>query len=80
MELPDGTNAKVVGRPGESEQVLACVGGTCFIQGIDHSGEDRFWTVSPCACTYIVSCVTLLCSGTPCAIDRVEPLNENTLK
>ena len=42
MELPDGTNAKVVSRPGESEQVLACVGGTCFIQGIDHSGEDRF--------------------------------------
>ena len=41
----------VVGRLGGSEQVLAFVGGNCSIQGIDHTGEDKFWTVSRCTCT-----------------------------
>ena len=49
------------------------VGDKCSIQGIDNTRENKFWTVSPCACTYgtctySVSCVTLLCSGTTWAL------------
>ena len=46
MQLPDGANAIVIGRLGDSDRPLAFVGGNCSIQGFDHTGEEHFWTVS----------------------------------
>ena len=46
FQLPDGANAMIVGKMGDLEQPLLFVGGNCAIQGFDHTGEDKFWTVS----------------------------------
>ena len=46
FQLPDGANAMVIGELGEMGKPLLFVGGNCAIQGFDHTGEDKFWTVS----------------------------------
>lgn len=45
-DLTDGVNVIVVGQFGSSEQTLALVGGNCSIQGFDHTGADKLWTVT----------------------------------
>ena len=46
FQLPDGANAMIIGELGERGKPLLFVGGNCAIQGFDHLGEDKFWTVS----------------------------------
>ena len=46
LQLPDGANAMIIGELGEMGEPLLFVGGNCAIQGFDHQGEDKFWTVS----------------------------------
>ena len=54
-----------MGELGESGQTLAFVGGNCSIQGFDHTGEDRFWTVSrPCIYAYVMLTVDTLYQDT----------------
>ena len=48
LKLPDGANAMVIGELGEMKEPLLFVGGNCAIQGFDHLGEDKFWTVREC--------------------------------
>lgn len=38
----------VIGELGEMKEPLLFVGGNCAIQGFDHLGEDKFWTVREC--------------------------------
>lgn len=45
-QLPDGANAMLIGQLSEDEAPMALVGGNCAIQGFDHEGQDKFWTVS----------------------------------
>uniref|UniRef100_A0A4W3H9J9 Bardet-Biedl syndrome 2 protein homolog n=1 Tax=Callorhinchus milii TaxID=7868 RepID=A0A4W3H9J9_CALMI len=45
-EVPDGANAMVLGQLGDISSPLAIIGGSCALQGFDHEGNDRFWTVT----------------------------------
>lgn len=35
----------MIGELGEMKEPLLFVGGNCAIQGLDHQGDDKFWTV-----------------------------------
>ncbi|XP_068022668.1 Bardet-Biedl syndrome 2 protein [Melanerpes formicivorus] len=45
-EVSDGANAIVLGKLGDFSSPLAIIGGNCALQGFDHEGNDRFWTVT----------------------------------
>ena len=70
MELPDGTNAKVVGQPGESKFWLVWRALASF--------RRLTALVSPCAYVHTLCHVSHYCAVEPlvqCGRDRVEPLN-----
>uniref|UniRef100_H2YY39 BBSome complex member BBS2 n=1 Tax=Ciona savignyi TaxID=51511 RepID=H2YY39_CIOSA len=45
-EVPDGVNNIVMGKISSVDVPLVIAGGNCTLQGFDHEGEDRFWTVT----------------------------------
>ncbi|KAJ7408966.1 Bardet-Biedl syndrome 2 protein like protein [Willisornis vidua] len=45
-QVSDGANAIVLGKLGDITPPLAIIGGNCALQGFDHEGNDRFWTVT----------------------------------
>lgn len=45
-DLPDGANTILIGQLSADEERLALVGGNCAIQGLDHEGHDKYWTVT----------------------------------
>ncbi|XP_064385528.1 Bardet-Biedl syndrome 2 protein homolog isoform X2 [Halichondria panicea] len=45
-ELPDGANTILIGQLADMSKPLAFVGGNCAITGLDHEGQDSFWTVT----------------------------------
>eukprot|EP00762_Andalucia_godoyi_P004566 ANDGO_05119.mRNA.1 Bardet-Biedl syndrome 2 protein homolog len=45
-DVADGVSQLCFGRIGSVSQPLAVSGGNCSIQGFDHTGTERFWTVT----------------------------------
>jgi len=45
-DVPDGINALIFGCVQSIEEPLAVVGGNCSIQGFDHQGVEKFWSVT----------------------------------
>lgn len=54
----------IIGELGDMKNPLLFVGGNCAIQGFDHQGEDKFWTVRIfCDCCEIASTLVLTYPG-----------------
>jgi len=45
-DVPDGINALIFGHIQDISSPLAIVGGNCSIQGFDHQGVEKFWSVT----------------------------------
>ncbi|RWS27369.1 Bardet-Biedl syndrome 2 protein-like isoform X2 [Leptotrombidium deliense] len=55
-DIPDGSNAVVVGKIGSCEKPLAIAGGNCALQGFDVKGDDCYWTVTGDNITALTLC------------------------